>query len=388
DINPTNDTLGGTRVAVAKGGIARFDDLRVERPGAAYELRASAPGLQGAVSATFKVIAPSGPRLVFRTVPDHAFAGVVIDPPVEVAVVDASGKPVTAPAVSVSLGVLNDSTGQQLRGVTTVATVGGIARFDNLSIAQPGNGYVLVTTTAGFPRAASPPINVSRPIPFQESAAVAAASASTCALDRNGVAWCWGDDVMGQLGDGRVLSSKTPVAVAGGLKFSSIGLSKFTGSDGLAGLRGGVVDMGESVACGLTEDGVAYCWGGGTSAFNGSRNGSMPEPVAGALRFTKLSTGRLHACALALDGSAWCWGPLAPVRGQVFPPDPLTPFQIIGTGLEHTCALTTAGKAYCWGPDADLTLGNAQTRRSSTPVAVSGGLAFDSLTVGQIHNCG
>jgi hypothetical protein len=70
-----------------------------------------------------------------------------------------------------------------------------------------------------------------------------AAGAHTCALTTTGAAYCWGYNADGQLGNNDTsLVNPTPVAVAGGLEFASISVSKV-----------------EGVSCGLTPAGAAYC---------------------------------------------------------------------------------------------------------------------------------
>ena len=64
----------------------------------------------------------------------------------------------------------------------------------------------------------------------------------TCGLTRAGVAYCWGLNDRGQLGDGSTENRPVPVLVNGGLTFASIG-------------------AGEEHTCGVTPGGVAYCWG-------------------------------------------------------------------------------------------------------------------------------
>lgn len=44
----------------------------------------------------------------------------------------------------------------------------------------------------------------------------------SCGLEASGQAYCWGQNVHGQLGDGTNINSTTPVEVAGGHKFRSI----------------------------------------------------------------------------------------------------------------------------------------------------------------------
>src|SRR5690606_36326835 len=66
----------------------------------------------------------------------------------------------------------------------------------------------------------------------------------SCALTGAGVAWCWGDNYWGQLGDGdRVTFAPTPVAVTG--------------------LGGGVqsIGAGNDHSCAVTAAGSVKCWG-------------------------------------------------------------------------------------------------------------------------------
>ena len=63
----------------------------------------------------------------------------------------------------------------------------------------------------------------------------------------------------------------------------------------------------------------------------------------------------------------------------------------LAVGSEHNCGLTIGGAAYCWGRNADGQLGDGSTIiRGLTPMAVSGGLSFQSLSAGagSNHTCG
>ena len=87
----------------------------------------------------------------------------------------------------------------------------------------------------------------------------------TCGVTTGGAAYCWGDNSVGQLGDGTTTNRATPVAVLGGLGFTGVG-------------------AGEGHTCGVTVDGVAYCWGGNSQGQLGTGNvsySSAPVKVAG-----------------------------------------------------------------------------------------------------------
>jgi alpha-tubulin suppressor-like RCC1 family protein len=65
-----------------------------------------------------------------------------------------------------------------------------------------------------------------------------------CGVTRTGVAYCWGENAAGQLGDGTKNDSAVPVPVTGGLRFASL-------------------STGHLHTCGVPTDGSKYCWGGG-----------------------------------------------------------------------------------------------------------------------------
>ncbi len=83
------------------------------------------------------------------------------------------------------------------------------------------------------------PLSVATPARFR---VIAAGGGHTCALTATGLAYCWGRNRMGQLGDGQVFNRTEPDTVSGSLRFRSI-------------------SAGELHTCGVTVRGDAYCWG-------------------------------------------------------------------------------------------------------------------------------
>jgi alpha-tubulin suppressor-like RCC1 family protein len=138
--------------------------------------------------------------------------------------------------------------------------------------------------------------------------------------------------------------------------------------------------------CGLTDTGMAYCWGENT--FGALGNGSMtdspvPTPVFDGLAFTQLRAGGFigHSCGLASGGAAFCWGENE--RGQVgdgSTVDRLTPSAVAGgltftsldLGFRHTCGRASGGTVYCWGSGAAGQLGTNSTSQSAVPAKVLG----------------
>src|SRR5256885_15702068 len=54
----------------------------------------------------------------------------------------------------------------------------------------------------------------------------------------------------------------------------------------------------------------------------------------------------------------------------------------------HTCGIATGGLAYCWGDNTAGELGTGDGRSHRRPAAVTGHLAFVSLSAGDGFTCG
>lgn len=214
---------------------------------------------------------------------------------------------------------------------------------------------------------------------------LAAGARHTCGLTSGGAAYCWGENIYGQLGGVAEYFSLRPLAVTGGIAFAS-----------LAG--------GDSHTCGLTAAGVAYCWGfnqAGQLGDNSTTDRRTPTAVVGGISFGSLTGGFVHTCGLSSGGATYCWGenprgelgigtfdsnrtvPVAVVGGLTF-----TSLSVGGNG-DHTCGVTSAGAAYCWGENDVGQLGIGTTIDHASPVAVIGEHSFASLTgAGDFHVCG
>ncbi len=209
-----------------------------------------------------------------------------------------------------------------------------------------------------------------------------------CGRTTANVAWCWGDDYYGELGDGgSVIEHDSPIMVAGGLQFTQLSTS-------------GVDGDGYTV-CGLTSDGSAYCWGyNGYGEFGDgtTTDENVPTAVAGGHHFASIAAGAYHTCGVLLGGAGtMCWGYNGYGElGDGTTMDQLTPVMVqtsltfvqVTAGYETSCGLTATGAAYCWGSGDYGEIGNGAYDDSNDPTAVAGGHVFAQLTSGDEFTCG
>jgi alpha-tubulin suppressor-like RCC1 family protein len=255
-------------------------------------------------------------------------------------------------------------------------------------------------------------------------------------VSTNGQAYCWGNNVYGQLGDGTTDIRMTPVAVLGGLRFRQVDAGGYAhscgvttdyraycwgwNSEGQLGdrtrtnrltpvpVRGGLmfrqVSAGSSHTCALTyPDRSAYCWGSNNNGANGALGDGttttrlVPVAVLGGRQFRQVSAGHYHSCGVTLSYNAFCWG--ANFYGQLGDDtrtSRLQPvlvfgghqFQQLDVGGYHSCAVTTAARAFCWGYSASGQVGVGTTYPRRRPFPVAGGLYFSRVTAGEYHTCG
>jgi len=163
--NPGNATLTGTLLGSPIAGVVTFENVKLDKAGAGYTLRATSGSLQSATSTAFEV-SPSTPvRLAFLRQPVATTAGVTLAP-LEVAVQDAFGNTTPSTArIDVALGA--NPGGASLSGTLSVDAVAGLASFDTLSVQKAGSGYTLVATAQALGSATSTAFDIIPAAPAQ-----------------------------------------------------------------------------------------------------------------------------------------------------------------------------------------------------------------------------
>jgi E3 ubiquitin-protein ligase HERC3 len=215
----------------------------------------------------------------------------------------------------------------------------------------------------------------------------------TCALSMSGVVKCWGDNFVGQLGNGAAPGagiSKTPVSV-------DLGTGRIAKS----------LASGYKHTCAILDNGSLACWGLNSHGQLGNGNttdSSLPVLInLGANRTAKaVATGDIRTCAILDDNSLKCWGSAwhnQVVEGGAYNMDGggLTPqpkslgtrtAKAIQIGNGHACAILDNDSVACWGYNGAWGIGDGTTKSSSTPVLVNlGGKTAKAIDVKYAHSC-
>ena len=123
----------------------------------------------------------------------------------------------------------------------------------------------------------------------------------TCAATAAGAAYCWGDNTVGELGDGSTTDSSVPVGVSGlGTGVAEVSAGGFVEEDAFL------------YSCARTTAGAVSCWGSNARYQLGNDLGDESDTPVVVTGFdadvTQLASASDHSCVVTSLGSAWCWG--------------------------------------------------------------------------------
>jgi alpha-tubulin suppressor-like RCC1 family protein len=217
--------------------------------------------------------------------------------------------------------------------------------------------------------------------------ALVAGTAHTCVLrPTDGALRCFGDGLLGQLGDGLGASSATPRTVVG----LDTALS--------------LASQGDHT-CALSAGGDVFCWGAGANGQlgdGGTSDALSPGLVSLPEAAVAVAAGGRHSCAVLESGAVRCWGSQqygalgngATVAAAVVAP---TPVLWLGDALDmwaggnQSCALRDGGRLVCWGQNSAGGIGDGTTTHRGYPVEVAPGAAelwrARRLVTGAEHAC-
>jgi alpha-tubulin suppressor-like RCC1 family protein len=287
--------------------------------------------------------------------------------------------------------------------VVTWGSVTGAGTAEPINVATDANGFV----RANYRLGTTPGENVVRAsINAHQLSAdysvtalgftneIAVSITHSCGLDELGVAYCWGRNNVGQVGDGTTTDRTTPTPVGGPLRFRRI-------------------SVGNGTTCALTIDDVPYCWGANTFAAVGDGTTTdrlVPTAVVGGHRFAEISTSGTVSCGQTIAGAGtFCWGsnelghlgvgstPVEACNTSHSPNFPCSrsPLQVDGgrnfaslaAATSHVCGLTAARELYCWGHSPSWG-GQGTGGVDAAPVRADAGFTFERMTAGSGYTCG
>lgn len=385
-------SAGSVTQTTSASGIATVPEWTMPTTVGQYTVVAAAPSVPGG-SITFTARAtPGAPAAITHTGGNaqSLLYGSRLPTPLQVRVTDQYGN--VTPGVVVTWGSVAGAGTVEPINVATDAD--GIVRSNYRLGTTPGENVVRASITS---RSLSADFTATA-LGFTNQLDIT--GLHSCAIDESGVAYCWGLNDYGQLGDGTPVNRSTPTRVSGTLRFRRI-------------------TTGGRLTCAVTTDNVPYCWGFGTygTLGNGTKAHRMePTPVSGGHLFAEISTGQDTACGVTTAGAVYCWGSnqlqqLGVGTGVQMETctDPLNPnfpafdcslvplqvtgglsFASIAVGFAHVCALTlTASELYCWGvawPYGGQ--GTAGTGRDPSPVRVAPTYTFTKIVATVGITCG
>lgn len=238
-----------------------------------------------------------------------------------------------------------------------------------------------------------------------------------CALDGAGQVWCWGSNGNGQLGNGTMVASETPVLAGSGWDELAVATASTCARAGTAlscwGNREhgrlGTDDVGASTnllsptpvltdttwqsisfydrhLCGRDEDSRAWCVGlDGEGQLGGGTGGARFRPIQIGTSVDDVALGPKHTCSVS-GSSVRCWGQGNAGRLGVGPPhrsyqipasiprpdaSPVWPAGLrLALGTAASCGVTTT-TLYCWGDNRGELLDSTPTAAFGTAIEVT-----------------
>lgn len=244
--------------------------------------------------------------------------------------------------------------------------------------------------------ASRPPVSLGA-----KATAVAAGGSHACAILADGMIRCWGA--------GNSMPFQPPGPLPGNVGDDE--LPSDVAAFDLGGTRATAISAGSGSTCAVNEAGDVYCWGfGEASRYSSGSNTKPVEPTKvefGGKKAINVDLGDTHACVVFDDGTVTCWGDgksgklgygnvedigndePAASGGPVALGAGRTP-KAVSAGFNATCALLDNDTVRCWG-DANeigsgqpLNIGDTELPTAIPPVNYIGTAAFVPVTPARI----
>lgn len=318
--------------------------------------------------------------------------------------------PKTCAELGVTCGVANDGCGATLQcgGAECIASLSAGPQH-SCAVRGDGSIYCWGANQGGQlgsgdfdPRPTPHPVLMSS-VDFK-ALMVSTGQQHSCAINENGIAWCWGANVLrgsgdcfGQLGTGDDCAT-LPIS-----NRPSIAVDRAEVQPNVVSLQ-----TRQNLNCMRNHAGQIYCWGDGAHGQVGNGESLTENPAPTPLKgynepIHSLALSKCYVCGLAADGLV-CWGDFVDgcagsgeqneaellFDSYDFEPDVCaTPNGCIAGGRAHTCFIDASATVYCFNDNASGQLGvDPSTADSQTPVEVEGLPGYPTqITAGDRFSC-
>jgi alpha-tubulin suppressor-like RCC1 family protein len=212
----------------------------------------------------------------------------------------------------------------------------------------------------------SPPVQMPAPAAGTAWTAVALGNNHLCGMRSDGSLWCWGENTVGQVGDGTTTARTAPVQIGADAGWLSVA-------------------AGDDHTCAVRADGTLWCWGddsAGDIGVGSQTNTPILSPgqvgTNDSAAWTSVACGPEddHVCATKADGTVWCWGSntdgdLGVSSSSAYSQYPLQPVFAgladggfiagVAVGQSYAMAIDNASELWCWGADVAGQCGDCST---------------------------
>jgi alpha-tubulin suppressor-like RCC1 family protein len=223
---------------------------------------------------------------------------------------------------------------------------------------------------------------------------------SACAILTSGAVRCWGSGASLP-----IQGPATPPDVGDDEAPSSVPAFELGGRSAVA------ISAGNGSTCGLNDLGEVYCWGRGRASRLSTGTGALPPSPTkvdlGGKKVVSVDLGDSHACVVFEDGGLTCWGEANDGRlgygneNDIGDDEPPTAGGLVDlgegrtavavtAGSDATCALLDNDTVRCWGAATSigsgqpLDIGDDELPTAIGPVNYIGTAAFRPLTPARI----
>ena len=255
--------------------------------------------------------------------------------------------------------------------------VGELYAWGNNSVGQLGNGENGTGFSAGFPDLSKDKNTPQRIGSGTDWKIIAAGTYHSLALKNDGTLYTWGVNDTGQLGDTSTTNRNRPAQV---------------GTDTWK-----AVAAGESYSLALRSDGTLYAWGtnGNGELGDGTTTQRTTPTQIGTDVWKAVAVGDNHSLAIKNDGSLHAWGNNRYGQlGDGTTTRRTTPTQIgtdtdwtvAAAGRYHSLALKSDGTLHAWGRNNRSQLGDGTTTRRTTPIRIGSDTNWKALAGGEQYS--